>query len=406
MNRTLCGEGAVDGRLAKRALASRVMIDIPTLLGFSAAVLVSIAILLLLTRPRGGARLWLAMPFLAGACCCALLLWPALKQASAAGYIGTFFALLAFAAGWQGIRSIFHLPPRWGLLLAPPLCWLALVAAVFGPGEMSSLNAAGRAALAALYCGLSAVMLVQRRDPSLPSARLLAHILMASAALAAVATVLSPWLPEPLGAGAPRTWAVAVFSGIVLINVLLVCGLMVAVLKEQAASRLYDEATRDSLTGLYNRRLLDEKLGIWDQEDRVSGTVRAALFFDIDEFKTINDRFGHHMGDKVICQAARAAEQAVRRDDLIFRYGGEEFLCILPNSSLKAGLAAAERLRSTFEHSAQEVAGHRIDATLSVGVAISQGRRSNAGALVAAADRQMYRAKQAGRNRVMGSDGD
>ena len=380
------------------------MIDIPTLLGFSAAVLVSIAILLLLTRPRGGARLWLAMPFLAGACCCALLLWPAVEQAPAARHIGTFFALLAFAAGWQGIRSIFHLPPRWGLLLVPPLCWLVLVATVFGPGEMSALNAAGRAALTALYCGFSAVTLVERRDPSLPSARLLARILMVSAVLAAVAMALSPWLPEPLGADAPRTWAVAVFSGIVLINVLLVCGLMVAVLKEQAASRLYDEATRDPLTGLYNRRLLDEKLGIWDQEDRVSGAVRAALFFDIDQFKTINDRFGHDMGDKVICLAARAAEQAVRRDDLIFRYGGEEFLCILPDSSLKAGLAAAERLRSAFERCAREVAGHRIAATLSVGVAIRQGRRSNAAALVADADRQMYRAKEAGRNRVMGSD--
>lgn len=402
MNRTFVMCIVVDDGLASACLACSAMIDIPTLLGFAAAVLVCIAILLLLTRPRDGARLWLAMPFVAGACGCTLLLLPALYRAGAAAHLGTFFALLAFATGWQGIRSLFRLRVRWALLLAPPLVWLALVVLVFEPCGLDAVSAAGRAAIAALYCGLAASTLIQRHDPLLPSVRMLARILVVSAVLAVLAIALAPWLPEPLGAGTPRTWAVAVFSGILLLSVLLVCGLVLAVLKEQSASRLYDAATRDPLTGLYNRRLLDEKQASWDREDRISNATRAVLFFDIDHFKDINDRFGHDVGDRVIKQAARAAEQVVRKNDLIFRYGGEEFVCILPDSTLRAGLAAAERLRAGFERSAASVGRHPVKATLSVGVAVSGPQHPTSADLVAEADRQMYRAKQAGRNRVAG----
>ena len=404
MNRTFSAPTAVDSAYARRHLASVPMIDIPTLLGVAAAFLVCIAMLLMLLRPHtGGVRSWLAMPFLAGACGCMTLLMPAPDHGAASARLGTFFVLLAFAMGWQAIRAIFRRPARWATLLLPPAGWLILALAVFGPHRMDASDAALRAALAGLYCALAAATLVRERDPRLPSVRTLSRVLMLCAALAAVTLACAAWLPEPLGAAAPQTWAIALFSGALLLSVLLISGLVLAVVKEQATRGLYDAAARDPLTGLHNRRLFDEQQSRWDEEDRASGHARAALFFDIDRFKDINDRFGHDVGDQVIRLAARAAEQALRKHDLIFRYGGEEFVCILPGSTLRAGLAAAERLRANFERMAATVGGHPVRATLSVGVSASSGRQPAATRLVAEADRLMYQAKQSGRNRVIGA---
>jgi diguanylate cyclase len=130
-------------------------------------------------------------------------------------------------------------------------------------------------------------------------------------------------------------------------------------------------------------------------DDRNETAQVAALMIDIDLFKRVNDTYGHPTGDRVLQHVAQAITQSVRPSDLVFRYGGEEFLVLLPDVDHTTALTAAERIRSRIAHPAKECP----DVTVSVGVA-----RRHAGedheALVARADLALYQAKSNGRDRI------
>ena len=158
----------------------------------------------------------------------------------------------------------------------------------------------------------------------------------------------------------------------------------------------HERAIHDTLTGLYNRVLLsDSARRMFALDDRNETAQVAALMIDIDLFKRVNDTYGHPTGDRVLQHVAQAITQSVRPSDLVFRYGGEEFLVLLPDVDHTTALTAAERIRSRIAHPAKECP----DVTVSVGVA-----RRHAGedheALVARADLALYQAKSNGRNRV------
>ncbi len=124
------------------------------------------------------------------------------------------------------------------------------------------------------------------------------------------------------------------------------------------------------------------------------------MVFDIDHFKSINDRFGHQNGDKVIILAAQAAEATLRKHDKVFRIGGEEFVCLLPDTSPQEAYDAAERVRLVFQEIAATVNGEQMDATISIGVAASDGSLA-ADQVMARADAALYEAKRSGRNRTV-----
>ena len=161
-------------------------------------------------------------------------------------------------------------------------------------------------------------------------------------------------------------------------------------------------AVRDALTGLYNRRAFGELLAaaIANEDRRGDGRLGLVLL-DIDHFKKLNDTYGHPAGDAALRSLARLLAQHLRKGDHAARYGGEEFVVILPGSDAERAQQAAERLRSALQKHRFVHEGARILLSASFGVAVWPADGREPDALIAAADRGLYAAKQAGRNRVV-----
>jgi two-component system cell cycle response regulator len=159
---------------------------------------------------------------------------------------------------------------------------------------------------------------------------------------------------------------------------------------------LHELATRDELTGLYNRREFQRRRGLEEEQARQEGGAFALIMLDLDHFKRVNDEHGHAAGDEVLREAARRLGVAVR-DQTVGRIGGDEFAVLLPGATPAQARACAERLRAAIAAAPVPVGGAAISVTASVGVAVLA---ENGGDLLAAADQALYRAKEAGRNRV------
>jgi diguanylate cyclase (GGDEF)-like protein len=136
---------------------------------------------------------------------------------------------------------------------------------------------------------------------------------------------------------------------------------------------------------------------------RFANQPAALIMFDLDRFKTINDKFGHGTGDEVLVAFCRLATAYLRANDLFSRIGGEEFASLLPNTAPQDALCLAERIRAAVDSASLPVGEHTIRATVSVGVASSNDPTADLAALLNAADEALYRAKKAGRNRVEAS---
>jgi diguanylate cyclase (GGDEF)-like protein len=160
-------------------------------------------------------------------------------------------------------------------------------------------------------------------------------------------------------------------------------------------------AVRDGLTGLYNRRAFNELLSASiANEDRRPGGSLGLVLLDLDHFKKLNDTYGHLAGDAALRSVARLLGQHLRKGDQAARYGGEEFVVILPGSDEERAQGAAERLRAALQKHRFVFEGARIPLTASLGVAVWPADGKEPEALLGAADRALYAAKQGGRNRV------
>ncbi|MGB2952598.1 MAG: diguanylate cyclase [Gaiellaceae bacterium] len=168
--------------------------------------------------------------------------------------------------------------------------------------------------------------------------------------------------------------------------------------------RVASQAATDGLTGLANRRSFDEELALeWRRTQRIGGSL-ALVLADIDDFKSINDRFGHGAGDAVLRKFGEALSSDGRQVDLPARYGGEEFAILLPETELAGALKLAERLRTKVAGASIELPeGGELQVTASFGVAVN-GDLSRAEDLVAATDEMLYAAKKAGKNQVAPGD--
>ncbi len=167
------------------------------------------------------------------------------------------------------------------------------------------------------------------------------------------------------------------------------------------AEELERLATTDGMTGIYNRRhfliMADRE---WARARRY-GRPLSFLMIDIDYFKSINDNFGHQIGDEMIMHLANLARDCKRECDVLARIGGEEFALLLPETDLSQAQIVAERLRSEVAANSLVVASRSISATISIGVATSLPAMNDISDLMKAADRALYDAKHAGRNRVI-----
>jgi diguanylate cyclase (GGDEF)-like protein len=165
--------------------------------------------------------------------------------------------------------------------------------------------------------------------------------------------------------------------------------------------RLHDSADRDPLTGLRNRRAFDRALEREAARLERYGHPIGLLAVDIDHFKQINDRFGHEAGDAILKDLARLLEAGIRDVDVAARFGGEEFVVLLPETDLAAALEVGERLRAAVESMKKEWNGEPLPVRISVGCSASPACVPDPKLLVRSADAALYQAKREGRNRVV-----
>jgi diguanylate cyclase (GGDEF)-like protein len=203
---------------------------------------------------------------------------------------------------------------------------------------------------------------------------------------------------EPL---APRLFEIQFFLGLLALTVFMTTAAFAAALA-RASERNRAEARRESLTGCFNRRAFYELFDREADRSRRLGQGLSLVFLDLDHFKAINDRFGHEAGDRVLQQLAMRLQGVVRETDLVFRWGGEEFVVLLPHSGPGDAHALAERLRiAVAERPFLGTQAHPpVDVTVSLGTAGTIEFPADANRLVGLADAACYRAKSGGRNRV------
>lgn len=224
----------------------------------------------------------------------------------------------------------------------------------------------------------------------------------------------------------PETgWAVSLLSAICCVTFVLVIGLVAhsynqqsratraalltseQTLKQQLVEiqipqdKLQEQAVRDPLTGLYNRRFLDSIVGRELARCEREGLPLALMMIDVDHFKKVNDTYGHPGGDVVLKKLATLLLEKVRAIDVACRYGGEEFLLLLPNMAAESALVRAEQCRQAFADEGVLWDALRIQVTMSIGIACYPQHGDTLPELTRCADLALYRAKQEGRNRVV-----
>ncbi len=174
----------------------------------------------------------------------------------------------------------------------------------------------------------------------------------------------------------------------------------------RAREALLFQATHDTLTGLWNRGAILDLLNHEIARSRRDGRGLGLALIDLDHFKKINDTYGHQAGDDVLRRAAEQMKQAVRPYDEIGRYGGEEFLLMVPNNGRDGALAIAERIRERIEAIRLTDVGCAARPTVSIGLTLLPAKTDlSIDTLIAQADQALYDAKAAGRNRVVVTDG-
>lgn len=163
---------------------------------------------------------------------------------------------------------------------------------------------------------------------------------------------------------------------------------------------LENEASLDPLTQLPNRRVLQREGDRCSKEAGARRIPFSIIMLDIDHFKKINDSWGHSFGDTVLARVADVIRQTVRKADIAARYGGEEIVVLLPNTDMRAARIVAEKIRSDIETTVLMFEQEAIHVTVSVGIACSHEPSADFKHVLEAADKALYRAKAAGRNRV------
>src|SRR5215470_4031506 len=182
-------------------------------------------------------------------------------------------------------------------------------------------------------------------------------------------------------------------------------------IEQEFQRQLYESATRDGLTGLFNKKFLVDRLSAEFAYCFRHGVKLSLCMVDIDHFKGINDRWGHVAGDSVLAQISRLVHSASRTEDIVCRYGGEEFVVLLREIDERGAARYAERIRrrverAEFQFIDKDGNQRSIKATISVGLAtLGVTRYATIDDFITAADKQLYHAKRTGRNRVS-SDGE
>jgi diguanylate cyclase (GGDEF)-like protein len=207
-----------------------------------------------------------------------------------------------------------------------------------------------------------------------------------------------PWLPGTSQVFESAWLSVLSFEA--LLFTIAIAFILLAMAKERTEHRHKTAALVDPLTGISNRRAFLQDGEALLRRQAADPRPTAVMLLDLDNFKSINDRFGHAVGDRVLQVFAQVAGNCMRRMDLFGRLGGEEFAAVVIDATRDKALAVAEEIRASFARATQEVEGRPVVASVSIGVVISYDAVLDISALLAQADHALYRAKDNGRNRV------
>jgi diguanylate cyclase (GGDEF)-like protein len=175
--------------------------------------------------------------------------------------------------------------------------------------------------------------------------------------------------------------------------------ILLAMAKERTEYRHRAAASTDPLTGIANRRGFLEQTAVV-QRSAAGAQATAVLLFDLDNFKTINDRYGHAVGDRTLKIFADLAKAHIGEAGTVGRWGGDEFVAVLPNTNREIAATVAERIRIALEHEAADIDGRVVGATVSTGIAFSNHGAFELPLMLLKADQALYRAKADGRNRL------
>jgi diguanylate cyclase (GGDEF)-like protein len=378
-------------------------LDVGTLLIVATCVTSLLGLLLLFAwmQDRVRALAWWGAAYLIGGFSVAI--WSVDDLISPPLPSGIANALLFVACGmiWSAARVFHGRPVLWGPMSVGAAAWL--VACVL-PGFAHS--GAARIILSSLiiasYTFLTAAELWRERRKTLIRRWPAIFVPILHGAIFLFPVPLASLLPDDVGVLSLATGWIAVFALEIMLYVVGTAFIVLVLAKDRTVRQYKVAAATDALTEVLNRRgFLEAASELMARRSRDQEPV-SVLAFDLDHFKSINDRFGHHVGDATLCLFAKMTRTTMRTNDVIGRWGGEEFVALVPGSLADAA-AAAERVRVAFQRVAVEFDGHEIGATVSIGIACGSPN-ANIEALIARADAAMYRAKINGRNRIEVAD--
>jgi diguanylate cyclase (GGDEF)-like protein len=306
-------------------------------------------------------------------------------------------AILAVAYGilWSGARTFERKRISVPLALVGLLIWLA--ACSFSPiYSRPEARASVMAAIGICYTLLAVVELWRGRGDGAWRWPIIVVLLAHAASIPIHIPVAGAWKhPDPIDLDF-LTFMIFEAAFVSICGAYLFGGLV----NERISMNFRQASLTDPLTGVTNRRGFFEIGERHLERARLGNEPIAIVMFDLDRFKTINDQFGHAIGDEVLIAFCRLASAQLRPKDLFARIGGEEFVTLLPNTTTQDALRLAERVRSAIEGASHTVEDPLVRMTVSVGVASPTEGTTALDVLVSAADNALYRAKTAGRNRV------
>lgn len=343
-------------------------------------------------------RRWQFAPFGIAVPAGVLLTYPDVLPGPLGLMLGWFALTVVYGSAWLAARVTAGRKPLPLVMLAPCLAVLFFTATVGADGAFPELRMLPRVLLFALFDGLAAREFARMRAPQLQSATTLYWIFAVFCVFEILRAPFSLSLPAPFGPKETQVWSIALFNFLIVLQGLLLGVFLTALGREQLAAQHYRLASIDPLTGIGNRRALDDRMEAIAQTGTQGGCTAVALL-DIDRFKAINDEHGHGFGDVVIVGAAMVAREVLGAGN-VFRVGGEEFAAIIEAPSPEAVMARAEKLREAFEARSHVNGDISRRCTASVGVAMLEPGDDHA-ARFAAADEALYEAKRLGRNRTV-----
>lgn len=299
------------------------------------------------------------------------------------------FGIAGYSLIWLGLKVLSD-GRSTGRGTIVPLCLVALMAviAAFQVADNNAYRAAlfnGCAALAYL-AGAGVLLARWRREPLL--SRLALAAITGISGLISLSVLKSMLFPDYATIN-----LVNAFFFIIMLNFAIALFVMMLV-AERSERKLLVLANTDPLTGVKNRRFFFQAM------PAVPDPADAAMLLDIDHFKSINDRFGHAVGDSVLQEVAKCIGGSIRGGDVLARYGGEEFIIYLPGAGVQKASMIGERIRNAVALNEVDCGGLRVGVTISIGVATSGEMRCDLLTLADMADRALYRAKSEGRNCV------